>query len=256
MAKAVVGAQMYTLRDSLKTIPDIEESLKKVSEIGYKSVQLSGLGPVDPKELAKVVENSGITVDSTHYGWDRFQNDLDAVIDEHKMFNCVHPAIGGLPKEYYSEDGLKRFIDELTPMAERLAEEGMDFSYHNHNHELATYGGRTWLAMLYEDGAPDVVKAEIDVYWIQAGGGDPAQWLRKCAGREPIIHLKDMSVLPDQTQRFAEIGEGNMNWPAILEAAEAGGAEFLMVEQDNCYDRDPFDSMAISYNNLKAMGYE
>jgi sugar phosphate isomerase/epimerase len=99
-----------------------------------------------------------------------------------------------------------------------------------------------------------VLKAEIDVYWIQAGGGDPAAWIRKCAGREPLLHLKDMAVGPGREQRMAEIGEGNMNWSAILQAAEESGVEWYLVEQDHCYGRDPFESLAISYRNLRAMG--
>ena len=139
-------------------------------------------------------------------------------------------------------------------MADALAKEGMDFSYHNHSHEMARYGEKTWLAMLYEQAAPDVVKAEIDVYWIQAGGGDPALWVQRCAGREPLLHLKDMSVTPEREQRFAEIGEGNLNWPAIMDAAREGGVEWYLVEQDDCYGRDPFESLAISYKNLREMG--
>jgi len=130
----------------------------------------------------------------------------------------------------------------------------MDFSYHNHNHELAKYGGRTWLDMLYSEIPPSVLKAEIDVYWIQAGGGDPAWWVKKCAGREPLLHVNDMIVTPDREQRFAEIGEGNLNWPAIMREAQAGGVEYYLVEQDRTYDRDPFESLAISFRNLKAMG--
>lgn len=254
MAKGVVGAQMYTVREFCKTLPEIAESCKKVADIGYTAVQISGFGPADPKDIAKVMEDCDLTVASTHTAWPRFLNDLDAVIEEHKLWKCEHPAIGGVPQEYRSVDGLKRFLDELAPIAEELAAEGMDFSYHNHNQELVRYGDRTWLAMLYEDGSPDVVKAEIDTYWIQAGGGDPAEWVRKCAGREPLLHLKDMCVTPEREQRFAEIGEGNLNWPAIMEAAEEGGVEWHLVEQDRCYDRDPFESLAISYRNLKAMG--
>jgi sugar phosphate isomerase/epimerase len=254
MANGVVGAQMYTVRDFCKTLPEIAESCKKVAEIGYTSVQISGFGPADPKDVAKVMEDCALTVASTHTGWPRFREDLDGVIAEHKLYKCVHPAVGGVPQEYRSADGVKRLLDELAPIAQKLAAEGMDFSYHNHNQELVRYGDRTWLAMLYEDGSPDVVKAEIDTYWIQAGGGDPAEWVRKCAGREPLLHLKDMCMTPEREQRFAEIGEGNLNWPAILEAAKAGGVEYYLVEQDRCYDRDPFDSLAISYRNLKAMG--
>jgi sugar phosphate isomerase/epimerase len=250
----VLGAQLYTVREFIQTIPDIAETLKKVADIGYTAVELAAL-PVGPKEVARLVEDAGLAVAGAHMSWDRFLNELDEVIAEHKMWHCTHAVISGLfSPEYCSLDGLERFLDELGPVAERLAQEGIDFSYHNHNHELMRYGEKTWLEMLYEQADPDVLKAEIDVYWIQAGGGDPAAWVRKCAGRQPLLHLKDMSMGPGREQRMAEIGEGNLNWPAILQAAEDGGVEWYLVEQDRCYDRDPFESLAISYRNLQAMG--
>lgn len=254
MNENVLGAQLYTVRQFTQTIEGVAETLKKVADIGYTAVQISGFGPVDPKEVARLVEDNGLTVASTHMGWNRFLNELDAVIAEHRLWRCRHPAIGGLPGEYYSLDGLRRFLDELGPISERLAQEGMDFSYHNHNHELARYDGKTWLEMLYEQAPPEMLKAEIDTYWIQAGGGDPAAWIRKCAGREPLLHLKDMAVTPGREPRMAEIGEGNLNWPAILQAAQESGVEWYLVEQDECYGRDPFESLAISYRNLRALG--
>jgi len=254
MARPKMGAQLYTVREFCKNIRDIAATLKKVAEIGYTGIQISAFGPTDPDELAKVVADSGLTVAATHTKWERFRCALDAVIEEHKLLGCRHLAIGGLPAEYYSLDGLKRFLDELRPVAERLAAEGMDFSYHNHNHELARHGEKTWLEMLYEQADPRHLKAEIDTYWIQAGGGDPVAWIRKCAGREPLLHVKDMTVTPEREVRFAEVGEGNLNWPAILAAAQEAGVEWCLVEQDKCYGRDPFESLAISYRNLQAMG--
>jgi sugar phosphate isomerase/epimerase len=254
MSQHVVGAQLYTVRDFTKTVEDVAATLKKVADIGYTAIQISGFGPVGPKEVAAMVEDNGLTIASTHRNWNAFLEDLDSEIEIHKVWKCSHPAIGGLPREYHTPDGLKRFLDELAPVAEKLAAEGMDFSYHNHNHELVKYDGVTWLEMLYEQAPPDMLKAEIDTYWIQAGGGDPAAWVAKCAGREPLLHLKDMIITPDREQRFAEIGEGNLNWPAILEAADKGGVQWYLVEQDRCYDRDPFESLAISYRNLVGMG--
>lgn len=254
MSMPTVGAELYTVRDFVKDIRGVRESLKKVKDIGYSAVEIAGFGPVDMYEVARICKDLQLDVGSTHTGWERFKNELDEVIDEHKALECKHPAIGGLPQEYYCEDGVKKFIDELKPIAEKLNDEGMDFSYHNHNHELAKYGDRTWLAALYEEAPADLLKAEIDTYWIQAGGGDPAWWLKKCAGREPVIHLKDMRVVPHREIRMAEVGEGNLNWEAILAACEEGGVEYAMVEQDDCYGRDPFESLAISYRNLKEMG--
>ena len=254
MLENVVGAQLYTVREFTKDLAGVAESLKKVADIGYKTIQISGFGPADPKEVAKLCEDNGLQVVSTHRSWNAFLEDLDNEIEIHKLWKCDHPAIGSLPGEYHTPDGLKRFLDELAPVAEKLAAEGMDFSYHNHNHELVKYGGQTWLAMLYEQAPPDMLKAEIDTFWIQAGGGDPAAWVRMCAGREPLLHLKDFAMAPGREWRFAEIGEGNMNWTSILEAAQEGGVEWYLVEQDRCYERDPFESLAISYRNLKEMG--
>lgn len=258
MSSAILGVQLYTCREFTKTMPEVVETLRKVAEIGYKAVQVSGFGPVDYKEVGKAAVDCGLTIAATHVGWDRFLNELDAVIEEHKCWSCDHAAIGGLPGEYHTPDGIKKFLDELGPIAEKLAAEGMDFSYHNHSHELVHFDGETWLSMLYDQAPAEMLKAEIDVYWIAHGGGDPTAWVRRCAGREPLVHLKDMIIVstPEnpREQRMAEIGEGNLNWPAILDACKAGGVRWYLVEQDLCYDRSPFESLAISYRNLKAMG--
>jgi sugar phosphate isomerase/epimerase len=94
---------------------------------------------------------------------------------------------------------------------------------------------------------------EIDTYWITHGGGDPAQWIGRCAGRIPCVHFKDMGVGPDRQPRMAEVGEGNLNWPAILIACREADVRWYIVEQDKCY-RDPFDSLALSLGNLRQMG--
>jgi sugar phosphate isomerase/epimerase len=254
MARAVLGAQLYTVRAFTRNIADIAATLKKVARIGYTAVQISAFGPADPKDVASAVADAGVIVAATHVGWDRFRKDIDAVIAEHKLWGCNHPAVGGLPPEYATADGLKRFLEEVVPVAEALAAEGMDFSYHNHNHEFARIGEKTWLETLYDESDPSILKAELDVYWVQAGGGDPAAWVDRCAGREPLLHLKDMAISADGKQQMAEIGEGNLNWPAILAAAADGGVEYCLVEQDDTYGRDPFECLATSYRNLKAMG--
>ena len=254
MPKLVLGAQLFTVREFCKTIEGVAETFRKVKEIGYTSVQISGFGPVDPKDVARVIQDTRLTVAVTHMGWNRFLAELDAVIETHKMWGCKHTAIGGLPGEYFSLDGIRRFIDELTPIAQKLAAEGMDFSYHNHNHELARYDGKPWLSRLYELAPPEILKAELDTYWVQAGGADPVAYIRKCAGREPVVHFKDMVILPNREVRMAEIGEGNLNWPDIIKACTKGGVEYALIEQDTCYGRDPFESLAISYRNLRAMG--
>jgi len=254
-----VGVQLYTLRDFCKTMPDIVQTLKKVRAIGYTAVQVSGVGPVDPMDLAKALQDEGLVVAGTHVGWDRFMKETDAVIATHKAWGTKHAAIGMLPMDYYTPDGLKRFLDELAVVAPKLLAEGLDFSYHNHHVEFVKVAGKTMLDWLYENSDPAQLKAEIDTYWVQAGGGTPQEWVAKLPNRQPMLHLKDYTMAATAGQwlpRFAPVGEGNLNWTAILQAARTANVEWVLVEQDDCYGIDPFDALATSYRNLRALGLE
>ncbi len=255
MAKLTIGAQLYTCHALTQTAADLADTLAKVAKIGYRTVQISGIGAdIDPADVAKMLTDNDLTCNATHMAWDDFLTKLDDVIEKNKLWGNPHPAIGGLGSAYRGGEGIKKFRDELAPIAEKLAAEGMDFSYHNHNHEFVKLEcGRTWLAALYEEIPAEHLKAEIDTYWIQAGGGSPTAWLKATAGRIPIIHFKDMAFR-DGEQVFAEIGEGNLDWPSIIAASQSGGCEYAFIEQDDCYDRTPLESLEISYRNLKAMG--
>jgi sugar phosphate isomerase/epimerase len=127
----------------------------------------------------------------------------------------------------------------------------MQLCYHNHDFEFRQFDGRYGLDILLGATDPELVKAEVDTYWVQKTGVDPAAYLRQYAGRCPLVHLKDMTA--DESRTFAEIGEGSMDWSAIFTAAEAGGAAWYIVEQDTCR-RAPLESVAISLRNLQSMG--
>lgn len=249
-----IGAQLYTLRDFIQTPEDIAKSMKKVREIGYEAVQVSAMGPIDKKELRKILDGEGIACAATHIGFEEMRDDTARVVEEHEILGCKYPAIGGLPGEYRNAEGFARFARDASDVAAKLAEHGLTFGYHNHSFELENFGGRTGLQILMEDSDPKTVTFEIDTYWIQHGGGSPAAWVRKATGRIPLLHLKDMAVGPDGPM-MAEVGEGNLDWPAILDAAKDAGTVWYLVEQDTC-QRDPFESLAISLKNLKAMGLE
>ena len=252
MSQSVLAAQLYTVREFTRTPNDIANTMKKVRAIGYEAVQLSALGPIDTKELTKILAAEGLTVCATHTSYERMCDEPQAVIDEHNLLGCKHAAIGGLPGEYRNAEGYLKFAREASQVARKLKEGGLTFSYHNHSFELEKFNARTGLAILYEESDPEVFNAEIDTYWIQHGGGDPAAWIRKVKGRTPLVHLKDM-VISGGKQIMAEVGEGNLNWPGILDACKESGAEWYLVEQDTC-QRNPFESLAISFNNLKGMG--
>jgi sugar phosphate isomerase/epimerase len=254
MSNPVLAAQLYTVREFTRTARDFADSMRKIRTIGYTAVQVSGIGPIAPQEVKSILDDQGLAVCITHIGYERLTRDLPAVIGEHRLWNCKHVAIGSMPGEYRAagEDGFRRFAKDADEIGRQLREAGLTFSYHNHSFEFVRFGQRTGLDVIYDESDQRNLRAEIDTYWVQHGGGDPAQWIRKLTGRMPVVHLKDM-VMIDGQQAMAEVGEGNLNWPAILDACHEAGVEWYAVEQDIC-QRDPFESLAISYRNLHTMG--
>ena len=251
-----VAAQMFTVREFTKTPADLAKAYEKVAKIGYKAVQPSGHGPIEAKELKKVLDDNGLDCCSTHTGFQRFTEELDELIADHKLWGCRYPAIGSLPGDMRSAEGIVEFAKLFDGIGGKLAAEGMFFLYHNHDFEFAKYGGKLGMDLIMENSDPKHVGMEIDTHWVQAGGGDPAAWIAKVAkrGPAPVIHFKDYGMDPTERKKtFAEIGEGNLNWPAILEACRAAKVEYVLVEQDRC-PGDPFESLKKSYDNLKAMG--
>jgi sugar phosphate isomerase/epimerase len=252
MSSSVIAATLYTVRQFTQTKAELASTLKKVKSIGYDAVQLSALGPIDTKELKNMLDGEGLTVAATHTDYRLLRDEPQKVIDEHQLLGCKYVAIGSIPAEYRHEEGYHQFAREASEVAGRLRESRLVFGYHNHSFELEKFGERTALGILYAESDPELFTSEIDTYWIQHGGGDPALWIRSLKGRAPLVHLKDMTV-KDGQPIFAEVGEGNLNWPYILDACREAGVLWYIVEQDIC-QRDPFESLALSLRNLKAMG--
>lgn len=255
MQRPILAAQLYTVREFTQTAADFAASMRKIRDIGYTAVQISAIGPIPHQEVWDIVSDLGLTVCNTHIGMDRLLNDLENVVAQHELWQTRHVALGSMPGEYRDKgaDGYKEFAAIANQIGENLHAHGLTFSYHNHSFEFVRFGEKTGLDLIYDATDPRYVQAEIDTYWVQHGGGDPAAWIARCQDRMPVIHLKDM-VIRNGEQAMAEVGEGNLNWPAILAACQQANVEWYAIEQDICY-RDPFESLKISFENLKAMGY-
>ena len=261
MTNVQLAAQLYTIRDFTQTLEGFAESMRKIRAIGYRAVQVSSIGDIADADVKRITDDEGLTICNTHIPWDTLQHDTDAVVAQHDLWNCRHISVGSMPLEYRgSADGFKRFAALASAVGEKLAAAGLSFSYHNHSFEFIKLDGRIGMDILFEDTDPRYLQSELDTYWVQHGGADPTAWIARMAGRMPVIHLKDMALQTSENewrpqQVFAEVGEGNLNWAAILPACDQAGVEWYAVEQDIC-PRDPFESLAISYRNLRSMGLE
>ena len=242
-----IGAQFFTLRDYCKNLHDFAESLKKVADIGYKTVQISGVCPYEPEWLAEQLKKNGLRCVLTHTNV--AENPLQTA-KNHDVFDCTYAGLG-----YYGFDGTREnydaFISQFTPVAQVLKDNGKYFMYHNHAHEFQKLEGKTIFARLAEDMPADLMGFTVDTFWVQYGGSDPAQWIEDLKGRVPCIHLKDI----DHAHKMTPVGDGNLNWNRIFKAAEASGTKYMLVEQDDCYDADPFACLRRSYDFLVSNGF-
>jgi sugar phosphate isomerase/epimerase len=248
----MIAVELFTLREQLVDADAIAAGFARVREMGYEGVELAGLGPIESGRLGELLRETGLVACSAHVGWERLRDDTDAAVADCRTWGCSHLAVPSIPLEYRSAAGYARFAGEATAVAARLRTAGIRLSYHNHAFELQRYGGQSGLEILYQASDPALLDSQIDTYWIQYGGGNPAAWIRRLRGRAPTVHVKDMDV-SDGDPVMAEIGEGNLDWADVLGACRDAGVEWLIVEQDETR-RDPFESLAISRRNLRTLG--
>jgi sugar phosphate isomerase/epimerase len=244
-----IAVQLYTLRDL--TSKDMAGTLQKVAEIGYEGVETAGYGNLEVEELQRVLKDNGLRVTGCHTSFNDLQNNFDKVIDDSLLLDNKYIVCPSLPQDLRNAEGYPAFGKQLEELGAKLNSSGMVLCYHNHHFEFDKFGGEYGLDLIYANSNPDLVKAEIDVYWVQRGGENPADYVRKHAGRVPLLHIKDMA--DDEQQSFAEVGNGILDWPSIFAAAEEAGVSAYIVEQDTC-PGDPIESIRMSFDNLKSWG--
>lgn len=249
MKREQVAAQLYTVRDHLKTPADIARSLRTIHGIGYRAVQVSGVGDIAYSELAKIIAGEGLTCCATHESGDAILNNPASIVDRLRQLNCIYTAYpypAGI--DFASEASVQALIARLDAATQVLASAGMVLTYHNHNMELRRMGGRTILEAIYQDTR---VQGEIDTYWVQAGGGDPTAWCRRLRARLPLLHMKDFGVDEKNQPTFREIGAGNLDWRSIVSEAQESGCRWFIVEQDGGWaNGNPFDSLRASFEYI------
>jgi sugar phosphate isomerase/epimerase len=250
-----IGVQLYTVREYLKTPQDIASSLERIRNLGFDMVQISGLGPIGIEELDKMFKDNGITACGTHSPWDRVSTpaELDKLIEEHKKLGCEQIGIGIKPNIYPDTyEGYTDFIKKVNEICEQTAKAGLGFGYHNHELEFMRFNDECAMDRLIQE----CPKCEftLDVFWVQAGGANPVEYMDKLKNRIRILHLKDYRVNVRQRQ-FAEIGQGNLDWKAIFDRCAQYNIPYAVIEQDADFLVDPFESLALSRKFLVENGY-
>lgn len=251
----VIGAQLYTVREFTKTLNDFEETLKKITDMGCRVVQVSGTCDFDAEWLAEQEKKLGFSCVLTHTKAAEILENTDKVCQNHGIFHCKNIGLGAVPGGRLNDEIYEKFVQDFKPAIERIKENGYRFFYHNHAFEFSrSTDGERFLEKMLRDFPTELMGITFDTYWAQFAGADPAKILLDLTGRVECMHLKDMGVTDRNVNRMAPVGYGNMDFERILVSAEKAGAQYLLVEQDDCYGEDPFECLKKSFGYLQSLG--
>ena len=256
--KKYIGLQLYTVRDAMAK--DVPGTLAKVAQIGYNSVE-AGYGDgkyygVGPKDFADLLKQNGLIMPSAHYqlgenatakgtilnGWDKAVEDAASIGQKYMVCAWLSPAERG------SLDHYKKLAEDFNKAGETCKKAGIQFCYHNHDFEFIKENGQYPYEILLDNTDKNLVKMEIDLYWLTKAGQDPIALIDRHPGRFPLWHAKDM----DKTEKkmFTEVGNGVIDFKKIFTKANTAGLKYFFVEQDIC-PGSPFDSITQSITYIK-----
>lgn len=263
-AKQFIGLQLYTVRDAMQSDP--AGTLAKVAKLGYNSVEgatytgSEKFYDMDAAAFSKLLKQNGLIMPSSHYrlGEEKMNNQLvqgtilhgwDKAVDNAAALDIKYMVCAYLSDiERGGLDHYKYVADLLNKAGERCKKSGIQLCYHNHAFEFDAQDGKLPYDILLNDTDENLVKMELDLYWVSKAGKDPLDLFNQHPGRFPLFHMKDMDKTPEK--KFTEVGNGTIDFKRILANADKAGLKYFFVEQDQTHG-DPFESIAKSITYIK-----
>jgi len=238
--KGPVGLQLYSLRAQFGK--DVPGTLDIVKGFGIKYVELAGTYKVAPEEFKAQLVARGLVPVSGHFDYARFRDDPDAVASEAKALGLKYAGCAWVPHEGdFNEKLCREVIQVFNRAGEALSKQGIKFFYHVHGYEFQPSKDGTLLDLLISETNPKYVNYQMDVFWIAFPGQDPVKLLEKYGSRWQLMHLKDMKkgtpigALTGNTdvKNDVTLGDGQIDIPAILHAAEKVGVKYYFIEDES-----------------------
>jgi len=257
-----VGIQLYTIRDAMTA--DVAGTLKKVSDIGYKNLELAGYADgkfygFAPAEFKKMVNDLGMDVLSSHAAVESTgitPETAKVMADAHAEVGikyCVQPWVNDQDRTI---DTYKKMIADWNEVGRIMKGVGIQFAYHNHNFEFANINGVVpYYDIFMPEMDADLITMELDLFWASKAGQDPIAMFNKYPGRFQLLHFKDMKTKQEPffdviKDDVCSVGEGVIDFKNILTAKEVAGAKYIFVEDDNQGNGKPFEAIETSINNI------
>ena len=273
MGKFNVGLQLFSIRDEMEADP--RGTLKLVREMGYDCVESAGYCGLSPEDFRAAVEEAGLKLVSTHTMLPPTMDGIPAIVREQQTLGVSYMAIPWMNKDRTpGEVNYESTREMIAAICEAFHGTGLQLLYHNHDFEFDFLGDEHKIDILFRD-LPELWP-EFDCCWVRFAGEDPVKYIKKYAGKVPVLHLKDFicegyvkgepvyELIGDDSTKgnrpktgfeFRPIGQGCQDIPAILAAAEAAGTHTVIVEQDLATNLSPMESAKASREYLASIGY-
>lgn len=245
-----IGVQLYTVRQAMAQ--DVEGTLARVAQIGYREVEFAGYFDRTPKAVRAALDAAGLTAPSAHIPFESLGNQWSQTLEAAHAVGHRYLVVPSIPEEQRKTlDGYRRVGEVFNRAGEQARQAGIQFAYHNHNFEFPPMEGQVPYDVLLGDSDPHLVQLELDLYWLVNAGGDPLAYFARWPGRFPMVHVKDMDGTPQHG--MTDVGGGVINFKGIFARRDQAGIHHFFVEHDN--PASPFDSIGASYRYLQQLEF-
>ncbi len=247
MKPAPISLQLYTVREL--AAQDAIATITRVAEIGYVGIEGGDLYGMTAAEFRAFLDEVGLVASSTH-GPVPTKDNLEQIVDTAKTLGYTYHISGWGPPQFETVESTLEHAAIAQEAAALLKPYGIEFGIHNHYWEFDHQFDGKYPHEIFMAAAPDVF-AEVDTYWAQTGGADPAVEVAKLGSRAPLLHIKDGPAVKEKA--MTAVGKGSLDWPAIV-AAAGDNCKWMVVELDSC-DTDMMEAVADSYAYLVGNGF-
>lgn len=245
-----IGLQLYSVRDALAQ--DFTGTMQRVAAMGYPAVEPAGVYGAGIESAAKLFSDLGLKVPSAHFPLP-VGDAKNASLEGAATLGCEYMICAYIPPEEFSSvDRIQYWCDQLNEGSANARAAGFTLLYHNHWWEFReSFDQKTVIDIMLEHLDP-AAGLELDVYWAEVGGHDPAATVQRLGDRVKLLHFKDGGL--SEHVHMTAIGAGKVHWPPIMQAVQH--ISWGYVEIDRVADGlSVVDAAAESVTFLRAQGY-
>jgi sugar phosphate isomerase/epimerase len=237
--KDTPGVVSFTFRNDFTK--DVAGTLDYIKEMGIRNIEFSNLFGKTAAEMRALLDARGLVCTSYGVYYDALTNKTESVIRDAKTLGAEFVRVGMIPhKGEFTVQQADAAVKDFNRVGQRLKENGIEFSYHNHGYDFTPYENGTLYDYLIQNTNPDYVSFELDILWVHQFGQDPLVYLQKYPNRFKLMHVKDLKKgipvgldVKTSPENDVPLGTGQIAVKAILKQARKSSIKYYYLEDEN-----------------------